>query len=198
MSSQKTMKFCSYCASELQLQAVPGDDISRPWCAQCKIAHYQNPTNLVAVFLHCGEKLLWTQRGIEPFKGLWAFPAGFVECGESLQQAAARELLEETGINIVAETLIPMSISSVLAVDQIYTVFRRECEIEIAAQNTTETLDSTWSTRQDAPWDSMAHEQSKELVEQVYSAIENKEHFMRIGTMSSEGNLHSRFRLSES
>jgi len=124
MNTDRAMMFCCYCGSALVMRIPDGDDCSRPWCHACQEAHYRNPTILVAVFLHCANKLLWTRRGIDPGKGKWAFPAGFVECNESLQQAAARELREETKISVAPEQLIPMSISSVLPIDQIYVVFR--------------------------------------------------------------------------
>jgi len=116
MSSQRVAEYCCYCGHTLELKQIPGDEHPRDWCRQCKITHYQNPTIMVAAFLYCQDKLLWTQRGIEPFRGKWAFPAGYVECGESLQHAAARELLEETRIRVNPDMLIPMSINSVLPV----------------------------------------------------------------------------------
>jgi ADP-ribose pyrophosphatase len=47
------------------------------------------------------EKVLLVQRGIEPGRGLWAIPGGTLKLGETLQECAAREILEETGVTIV-------------------------------------------------------------------------------------------------
>lgn len=195
MSAQKMMKYCCYCGAELCLQQIAGDIQPRLWCGQCQHVHYQNPTIMVAAFLYCGDKLFWTQRGIEPCKGKWAFPAGFVECGESLQQAAARELEEETGIQVKSSAMVPMSISSIIPIDQAYMVFRSACDTELLAQTTEETLDYGWFSRADAPWDKMAHEDSKPLVEQVYTAIENNDFFIRIGKMDLTGNCHQCYSL---
>ncbi len=196
MSEQRAPEYCCYCGYTLVSQLLPGDNRLRHWCSQCQTVHYQNPTILVAAFLHCGDKLLWTRRGIEPYKGLWAFPAGYAECDESLQQAAARELLEETTIRVKPEKMIPMSISSVLAINQVYMVFRYPCEREFAAELTEETLDWGWFNRREAPWDKMAHIESKALVEQVYTAVESQQFFMRIGQMGQDGNKHQCYALS--
>lgn len=195
MADPGSLQYCSYCGSKLTLKTPPDDDRPRPWCEHCKIAHYRNPTILVASFLHHADRLLWTRRGIEPQKGLWAFPAGFVECGESLQHAAARELREETTIDIEPEQLIPMSISSVTAIDQVYVVFRHPCDHEIPAKITKETQQWAWLDRQSAPWENMAHQYSRALVEQVYTAIEKQEFFMRVGCMEGERNTHQSYPL---
>jgi ADP-ribose pyrophosphatase YjhB (NUDIX family) len=197
MSLQDTPQYCCYCGQGLVIKAVEGDDRNRPWCEQCQIAHYQNPTILVAAFLYCQDKLLWTRRGIDPGKNKWAFPAGFVECGESLQQAAARELFEETTIKVKPEQLIPMSISSVLPIDQIYVVFRCPCDTELQARTTPETLEWAWLDRAHAPWHEMAHTHSKALVEQVYTAVESQQHFIRVGHMAEDGNRHHSYPLAD-
>lgn len=195
MSNPKAPRYCCYCGGELAEKCPTDDDRPRPWCEHCKIAHYQNPTILVATFLHHGSKLLWTRRGIDPGKGLWAFPAGFAETGESLQQAAARELREETLIEVAPEQLIPMSISSVLPIDQVYVVFRYPCDRELEASLTPETLEWAWLERDAAPWDDMAHRHSRTLVEQVYSAVESGQFFMRVGHMGVDGNQHQSYPL---
>jgi len=150
---------------------------------------------MVAAFLYCQDKLLWTQRGIEPFRGKWAFPAGYVECGESLQHAAARELLEETRIRVNPDMLIPMSINSVLPVNQVYMVFRLPCDTELEAETTEETLEWGWYSRVEAPWHVMAHPESRVLVEQVYTAIESEQFFIRIGQFDTHGNRHKSYLL---
>jgi ADP-ribose pyrophosphatase YjhB (NUDIX family) len=197
MNTDRIIKFCCYCGSALAMRVLDGDDCSSSWCEQCQQAHYRNPTILVAAFLHCGKKLLWTRRGIDPGKGKWAFPAGFVECNESLQHAAARELREETKISVSPEHLMPMSMSSVLPIDQIYVVFRYPCERELAASITPETSQWAWLDRQSAPWDEMAHPHSRGLVEQVYTAVETGDFFMRVGHMSAEGSYHRSYPLGD-
>ena len=61
---------------------------------------------MVTVCLHDEESMLWVRRGIEPSKGLWAFPGGFLEKGETIERAAIRELYEETGIKISESDLV--------------------------------------------------------------------------------------------
>ena len=194
----KTLKYCCYCGSSLELKVPSGDNMTRAWCNDCKLGHYQPPTILVATFLHCNNKLLWTRRGIEPYKGKWAFPAGYVENGESLQDAAARELAEETHIQVSPETLIPMSISSVLPINQIYMAFRYPCEAELAAQLTQETQDWGWFSEAEAPWSEMAHTTSIKLVEQVYQAAQSNKFFMRIGKMEAHRNSYYSYAIQDS
>ena len=195
--SKSNLNYCCYCGASLRLKVPDGDNIPRAWCDSCNLAHYQSPIILVAAFLHCGNKLLWTQRGIEPAKGKWAFPAGYVESGESLQEAAARELVEETGIAINPEKMIPMSISSVLPINQVYMVFRYPCETELTAQLTEETQDWGWYNEAEAPWDKMAHGASVKLVEQVYRAIQTQTFFMRVGKMEAGRNRHCSYVLND-
>ncbi|MEH6611684.1 MAG: NUDIX hydrolase [Halioglobus sp.] len=197
MTTKRELSYCCFCGATLCTKILAGDSQPRAWCDSCKVAHYQNPTVLVAVFLHCGNKLLWAQRGIEPAKGKWAFPSGFMENGESMQQAAARELFEETRISLMPSLLVPMSISSVLPIDQVYMVFRCDCQDELTAEITEETTDWGWFERADAPWSEMAHPESKVLVEQVYDAIESRRFFMRVGQMGQDGNQHQRYSLGE-
>jgi len=71
--------------------------------------HYPRPALGTDILLFCKKnnenQLLLIQRKKEPFANFWAFPGGFVEEGESCEEAASRELWEETGIKIQPNTL---------------------------------------------------------------------------------------------
>ena len=88
---------CGICGREL----VEGDDgqSMRPHCPDCNRFYYYNPVPAACCFLtnESGELLL-VQRSVEPRKGLWTLPGGFVETGETTEEGALRELEEETGL----------------------------------------------------------------------------------------------------
>ena len=94
---------CSYCGAPF----APG----QPWprtCARCANISYLNPEPVAVVMVPVGEALLVVRRGINPGKGGLALPGGFIDYGESWQQAAARELYEETGLQIPPGSIAPI------------------------------------------------------------------------------------------
>ncbi|MHA2140418.1 MAG: NUDIX domain-containing protein [Candidatus Thorarchaeota archaeon] len=66
----------------------------------------RNPSAAVDVAVTDGEKLLLVKRGREPYKGRWALPGGFVEYGETVEETAVREVMEETGVQIKLESIL--------------------------------------------------------------------------------------------
>ncbi|WP_034385320.1 NUDIX domain-containing protein [Herbidospora cretacea] len=88
---------CTFCGASYALD--------QPWprrCAACGNTSYQNPLPVAVMVLPVDEGLLVIRRAIEPRLGQLALPGGFIDIGESWQQAAARELFEETGIEVSA------------------------------------------------------------------------------------------------
>ena len=191
------MKFCGECGATLSWQIPPGDDRERAVCSRCGVVHYENPRVLVAVFLYHGKKMLWTKRGIDPGKGLWAFPQGFLEKGETLQQAAARELFEETHIVRSPKDMIPMSLGSVLIMDQLYVVFRCPCDEEVPAELTPETEDWGWYSADDAPWKQMAFPETTPQLREIYQWVMEGRFAVRVGEVTREGGDYSVFPLAD-
>jgi 8-oxo-dGTP diphosphatase len=94
-----TLNYCSRCGAALRLGPLPGEDRERLGCASCGFVAYVNPRLVVTTLpvTETGEVML-LRRGIEPGRGLWAQPGGFMEIDETVQQGAIRETLEETGL----------------------------------------------------------------------------------------------------
>jgi ADP-ribose pyrophosphatase YjhB (NUDIX family) len=88
--------FCPLCGT--QLEAQHQEDRDRPTCPSCGFIHYLDPKVAVAVVLGDERGVLLGRRGIDPASGLWSFPAGYVNRGEILEEAALREVLEELGL----------------------------------------------------------------------------------------------------
>ena len=92
------VKFCPHCATALDVRELEGDQ--RPICAACGWIHYEDPKVAVAVLVGRDGRLLLNRRAIEPGLGLWSFPSGYANRGERLEEAAAREVVEETHLEV--------------------------------------------------------------------------------------------------
>jgi ADP-ribose pyrophosphatase YjhB (NUDIX family) len=94
-----SLNFCTRCGGSLQFGAVDGEERHRLACSSCGYIAYVNPRLVVTTIPvnEAGEVVL-LRRGIEPGRGWWAQPGGFLEVDETVAEAAIRETLEETGL----------------------------------------------------------------------------------------------------
>jgi len=90
------LEFCSNCGNKNQFGAKDGN--MRHYCLQCGTIHYENPKPTATLICAHENQLLLVKRAIEPGKGMWGLPGGFVERGETPEMGAERELLEETNL----------------------------------------------------------------------------------------------------
>jgi ADP-ribose pyrophosphatase YjhB (NUDIX family) len=93
------LKFCSRCGGPLNFGFVDGEHRERLACSNCGFVAYVNPRLVVTTIpvTEDGDVVL-IRRGIEPGRGSWAQPGGFLEIDETVTEAAVRETLEETGL----------------------------------------------------------------------------------------------------
>ena len=105
-------RYCPRCATELQLRPSEGPDPDRLACPNCGWVHYDNPTPTVQAWIERDGRFLALRRAGEPKQGEWNMPGGFVEQGESGPEAIAREVLEETGLEVEAGEVIGIFASS--------------------------------------------------------------------------------------
>lgn len=89
-------RHCPYCGAELDL----AQDVEHPVCRSCGRTFYQNAKPCVGVIITDGDRVLLVERGIEPWKGDWDIPGGFLAPTEWPEAAARREVLEETGLDV--------------------------------------------------------------------------------------------------
>lgn len=116
------MNFCSNCGSKVSLQAVPGDEKPRHYCSNCDTIHYLNPKIVVGCIPTYGDQVLLCKRNIEPRKGYWNVPGGYMENGETLEEGAAREVWEEAFAKV--SNLKPFLLYSIPHISQVYVHFR--------------------------------------------------------------------------
>lgn len=99
-----------------------GDNRPRAVCPACGAIHYENPRIVVGCVPEWQGRVLLCQRAIMPRRGFWTTPAGFYEIGESLQDAAARESLEEAQVRVTIGSLL--AVTHVLHAAQVHMTFR--------------------------------------------------------------------------
>jgi len=94
-----TLNYCTRCGAPLRLAQVEDEERERLLCTECGYIAYVNPRLVVTTIpvTDAGEVVL-LRRGIEPGRGSWAQPGGFLEIDETVHEGAVRETLEEIGL----------------------------------------------------------------------------------------------------
>jgi len=116
------MNFCPSCAAPIERRIPEGDHLPRCVCTRCGTIHYRNPKLIAGCVPEFEDRILICRRAIEPRRGFWTIPAGFMEVGETLQQAAARECHEEALARVEIGNLC--AIVHVLHAEQVHVMFR--------------------------------------------------------------------------
>jgi ADP-ribose pyrophosphatase YjhB (NUDIX family) len=149
------MKFCTCCGESLQLSVPAGDDRPRHICVACHTIHYQNPKVIAGCIPVWRDRVLLCQRAIEPRLGYWTLPAGFMELGETLAEAACREAREEAHVEVEIDQLY--AVFSLPHISQVYVFFRaRMVEERFGAG--AESLDARLFREEDIPWKELSFE----------------------------------------
>lgn len=168
---KQTTRFCPKCAGPLAVREVEGEQRNHKVCRRCGALHVDSPKIVAKCFVFYGKRLLWARRGIEPRRGLWAIPGGFLESGETLMEGATRELREETGICLEVDQLHFYFIGSVTFVNQIHIAFRATVESDFC-QPGIESLECRFFTREESPWDALAYPEAKDAMVQAYHDLD--------------------------
>ncbi|EQD33626.1 MutT/nudix family protein [mine drainage metagenome] len=147
------MSFCSQCGARLTVRVPPGDHLPRYVCEACGAVHYQNPRLVVGCVPEHAGRILICRRAIEPRRGYWTVPAGFLENGETLQEGAARESREEAQVEVEIGSLLSSCTCSMPIRSMLF--FRADMRADEHGAGP-ESLETALVPVQDIPWADLA------------------------------------------
>lgn len=130
-----------------------GDNRDRRVCDFCGFVDYVNPRVVVGVVARWEGRVLLCRRAIDPRKGLWTLPAGFLEERETVEDGARREAREEAGAEVELEGLL--AAYSIPRISQVHLFFRARLRSgEVVAGE--ESLEARLLRWEEIPWDELA------------------------------------------
>jgi ADP-ribose pyrophosphatase YjhB (NUDIX family) len=115
------------------------------------MTHYQNPRIIVSCAVCWRDQILMCRRSQEPARGQWTVPSGFLECGETLEEGAARETFEETGVVIDPGSVNLYSIVNLAAIEQVLISFRVMCATRPIVRPGPECLEAAFMSESQIP-----------------------------------------------
>jgi ADP-ribose pyrophosphatase YjhB (NUDIX family) len=159
------MNYCSQCGSPVSLRIPEGDHLPRYVCSACSTIHYENPKLVVGCVPVWENKILLCRRAIEPQIGLWTFPAGFMENGETAAEAAIRETLEEASARVALGPLY--ALYNLPHISQVYLFFRAGLT-DLDFGPGPESQDVRLFTQGEIPWDDIAFTTVRDTLEHYF------------------------------
>lgn len=163
------IKYCRECGHAV-IYRLPDDGDTKPRaiCTSCHTVHYENPLNVVGtvpVWGETGDQVLLCLRNIEPRKGKWTLPAGFMELAETTAEGALRETIEEAGAQIEMGELF--TLMSVPRVGQVHLYYRARLLSPVFDPGF-ETVEARLFTEDQIPWDEIAFRTVRETLERYF------------------------------
>ncbi len=162
-----SIKHCKNCGTAVVYRLPDdGDTKNRAVCPACNTVHYENPLNVVGTIPVWGDSILLCKRNIEPRKGKWTLPAGFMELDETTAEGAARETTEEAGAKFEMQPLF--SVLSVPKVGQVHLFYRAKLTSEQFDPGY-ETQEAKLFTEGEIPWENIAFKTVKITLERYFA-----------------------------
>jgi ADP-ribose pyrophosphatase YjhB (NUDIX family) len=174
------MKYCSECGATVEWRIPEGDSHARFVCPACHIIHYQNPKLVVGCIPEWEGRILLCRRGIEPRRGLWTVPAGYLETGETTPQGALRETLEEANARVDIVQLY--ALYSIPHISQVYLLFRARM-LDLDFRPGAETSETRLFPEAEIPWDELAFATIRNTLQHYYDDRRSGEYKFHMGTV---------------
>jgi ADP-ribose pyrophosphatase YjhB (NUDIX family) len=154
-------RFCTRCGGPLEWTFVPEAKRECKVCSRCGRVHFFNPKLAAGTLTRIDGRIVLLRRGIEPGYGLWTYPGGFVDLGESAQEAAVRETAEESGLHV--EITGPAGVYTSDARDIVIVVFHARVAGG-ALHAADESLEARLFDPADIPWNDLAFSSTRQLL----------------------------------
>jgi ADP-ribose pyrophosphatase YjhB (NUDIX family) len=178
-TSGGAIRFCCHCGSPVALRVPPGDHLPRHVCEACGTIQYQNPKMVVGCIAEWTDaRILLCRRAIEPRRGLWTVPAGFMENGETTAQGAMRETLEEANARV--EILGLYALYDIPYIGQAYLLFRARL-LDLDFHPGDESLETRLVAETDIPWDTLAFPTVRRTLQRYFSDRAHGEYRFHMG-----------------
>lgn len=162
------MKYCSECAAPLVIRVPEGDHLPRAVCDACGTIHYENPKIVAGAIIEWQDSILLCRRAIEPRRGFWTVPAGFMENRETTGEAAIRETWEEAGATI--ELLGLFSLVNLPCFSQVHLFYRARLKDPHFAPGP-ESLEAALFHESEIPWDDIAFRSTTVSLQQYFADL---------------------------
>ena len=189
------MFFCPQCGSALESRWIDADVRHRQVCSGCGKICYENPRILVATVVTCGDKLLLCRRAEPPSQGKWTPPSGFVEIGETLEQAAARETYEEAGVLVKPDDLDLYAVTSLPKFSEVYICFRAGVESDVCKAGT-ESLEVRFFHKEEIPWNNLAYPEMPGFLQLYFREHAESAFGIHLSRVDADGRFRNEYRIA--
>jgi 8-oxo-dGTP diphosphatase len=158
-----TLRFCPLCGGALVRRVVPPDMRQHPVCQACGFVFYLHPKVVAATIPVRDGRVLLTRRAIEPARGLWTFPGGYVDWGEDVLAAARREMAEEVRLDVDIGGLV--GIYSYPETPVVIVVYQATVPHGVEPEaNDHEVLELAYFSPEEIPWEALAFRSTQEAL----------------------------------
>ncbi len=165
------MNFCSSCGEKTTRRVPDGDNRPRDICDHCDTIHYQNPKIIAGcVVIDDQHRILLCRRAIEPRYGLWTLPAGFMENGETVAQAALRETWEEARARPTLDRLYV--VTSIPSISQVYMLYLAHLN-DSPFDSGPESLETRLFSLDEIPWENLAFQTVRDTLHCLIEDLES-------------------------
>jgi ADP-ribose pyrophosphatase YjhB (NUDIX family) len=165
LSKDMVRRFCPECGERLLTEINSPGQPSRSICTNCGLKWHHDPKLACAAVIIQDGKVLLLKRARPPGKGQWCLPGGFVDAGEVVEQAAAREVLEETGLQVHIQKMLGLfSYKSYPVVVAIFEGSIMGGQLTISP----ESLEYQWFLPDQIPWPDLAFPSTTDVLKTYF------------------------------